>query len=153
MTEEPAVTLRRVFKAPRPRVFRAWTEARELERWFGPRGWSARVARLDLRVGGEYEFAMTPAEPDRGRRSLAGRFREVRTDRRLVFTWVWKDGPDAEANSEESLVTIDFRDVEAGTEVVLKHERLLSEASREGHRGGWRESFDRLVEHVAGGGR
>lgn len=143
--DAPVVQLRRVFRAPRAKVFRAWTEPRAVERWFGPHGWSTRVVRLDVRVDGEYEFAMTPPTSGAPHRLLGGRFREIVPDRRLVFTWTWKD----DDQPQESRVTIDFNDAEGGTEIVLQHERLATAEAREGHTGGWTESLDRLGESLS----
>lgn len=148
-TQDRAVRLRRVLDAPPERVFRAWTEPAELERWFGPRGFSARVVALEPQVGGRYELAMIPEEGQA--RTVAGRYREFSPPARLVFTWAWGDGAD-EAHRDrdrESLVTIEFRPLEAGTEVVLTHERLSSAEAREGHRQGWSGSLERLGEHLS----
>jgi uncharacterized protein YndB with AHSA1/START domain len=61
-TQSPAnLTLqtKRTFRAPRERVFRAWTDRAELAQWFAPsEEYSAVVPELELRVGGRYRVEM-----------------------------------------------------------------------------------------------
>lgn len=42
---------------------------------------------------------------------------------------------------EETLVTVEFRDLGDMTEVVLTHERFLSVQSRDQHQHGWTSTF------------
>jgi len=44
----------RTFNAPRELVWKANTEADSIGSWFSPPGFTARVNRMDFRVGGEY---------------------------------------------------------------------------------------------------
>ena len=48
------LTLHRVIRAPRPTIWRAWTDPALLERWWVPRPTRARVDRLDVRPGGAF---------------------------------------------------------------------------------------------------
>lgn len=48
----------RVFNAPRERVWKVWTEAEHLARWWGPKGFTVVVATLDLRPGGIFHYAV-----------------------------------------------------------------------------------------------
>ena len=48
----------RLVAAPRERVFKAWTDPKELAAWFGPKGFSTTHADLDLRPGGTYHYAL-----------------------------------------------------------------------------------------------
>jgi uncharacterized protein YndB with AHSA1/START domain len=42
----------RLFDAPPERVWQAWTEPEQVMRWWGPRGFTAPIARMDVREGG-----------------------------------------------------------------------------------------------------
>ncbi|MGH6832455.1 MAG: SRPBCC domain-containing protein, partial [Methyloceanibacter sp.] len=42
----------RIFDAPRERVWKAWTEAERLGKWWGPKGFDIVSVKLDLRPGG-----------------------------------------------------------------------------------------------------
>jgi len=48
------------------------------------RRWQTVAARVDLRVGGDYRWTITPGH------SAAGTFTEVEPGRRVVFTWGWE---------------------------------------------------------------
>jgi uncharacterized protein YndB with AHSA1/START domain len=50
---------------------------------------------------------------------LGGTYREVDPPARLVYTWRWETGPAADGS--ESLVTVEFRERGAQTELVLTH--------------------------------
>jgi uncharacterized protein YndB with AHSA1/START domain len=59
----------RVVKAPRPRVWRAYSEADQLAQWWGPKGADIRVLTFDFRPGGMFHYAMEfqPGHPIYGR--------------------------------------------------------------------------------------
>lgn len=46
------MVLTRVFDAPIERVWRAWTEPEQVMQWWGPEGFTAPVADMDVREGG-----------------------------------------------------------------------------------------------------
>src|SRR5580704_13391744 len=54
--DEFAIT--RVFDAPREQVWKAFTESERLMRWWGPKGFTMQVAKLDLRPGGVFHYCM-----------------------------------------------------------------------------------------------
>ncbi len=68
----PEVTLRRTFNAPRELVFKAWTQAEHLAKWFGPVGFQVGVKTLDLRPGGVFHYYMDA--PDGKSPRIWGRF-------------------------------------------------------------------------------
>lgn len=52
-----AVVVTRVFEAPRPLVWRAFTEPAILTRWLlGPPGWEMHVCEVEVKVGGVYRW-------------------------------------------------------------------------------------------------
>ncbi len=59
----------RIVKAPRERVWRAYSEADQLAQWWGPKGADIRVLTLDFRPGGLFHYAMEfqPGHPIYGR--------------------------------------------------------------------------------------
>jgi len=138
-TTETTLNLRRIFKAPREKVFRAWTDPEELKTWWGPEGYATPSAEVDLRVGGKYRLGMMKL-PDGELFYLAGIYREVRPPERLVYTWRWEAQPE----HGETQVTVEFREVEDSTEVVLTHELFPTEKARDDHNRGWSGCLDRL---------
>ena len=133
--------IRRTIAAPRERVFRAWTDPTELTRWWGPKGYEAPSATVDLRVGGRYRLAMRKL-PDGEVFYLTGVYQEVRPPAKLVYTWWWETEPEL----AETLVTVEFLDRGSPTEVVLIHESFPNQEIRDQHASGWNSCLDRLGE-------
>ena len=67
------LTVTRTFDAPRDLVWKAWTEAESLSRWFAPKGWTVPHCTVDFRPGGVWHFLMRgPAgEESWGRAALS----------------------------------------------------------------------------------
>ena len=128
------LTARRILRAPPARVFRAWTEAAELKRWFAAaEDFTTPLAEIDLRVGGRYRLGMQPPGSTHVL-VVTGEYREITPPQRLSFTWRW-DG--AAPDEPLTLVTVTFNTHPQGTELILNHERFISAASRDQHATGW----------------
>ena len=137
----------RVIKASKQRVFDAWTRPEMIRRWFRPGTDSVADASMDAHEGGAWRLAMTGgcAEPDaNGYHVVTGRYTKVDPWDVLQFTWKRAASPE-----EESLVTIELKDVAGGTEMKLTHERFLTEESRDRHANGWGSVLGRLQEFFA----
>jgi uncharacterized protein YndB with AHSA1/START domain len=144
-----AIELRRTFRAPAERVFRAWTQPIALREWWCPPGWVAAEVAIDLRVGGAYRIAMKRCE-GLGEVAVGGRFLEIRPPERLVFTWRWEG---AFFDSPESRVVLELRQCDEVTELVLRHENFADEGGRQQHWSGWLAAcgrLDRLVTPAPG---
>jgi uncharacterized protein YndB with AHSA1/START domain len=130
--------LSRTFAAPRERVFRAWTNAEAIQQWFRPMGMLTEVTRLELCVGGGFQFALT--NPDNGEKSyITGRYVEIDPPQKLIFTW---SSPGTQEH--ETLVTVEFVERSGVTEILLTHERFTDEAMRRAHEHGWDSCIDLL---------
>jgi uncharacterized protein YndB with AHSA1/START domain len=138
-----ALTLRlsRVLQAPPAVVFRALTDADELARWWGPRGFTAPNVDVDLRVGGRYRIAMQP--PDGDPFELIGEYLEVDPPVRLAYTFRY-DQPDPD--DQDTVVTLTLLDLDGSTELQLVHQPFTVEPRRALHETGWTESLDRLED-------
>ena len=141
--EERAATtleIRRTIPAPRERVFDAWTQAKELNKWSAPSPMTP-TAEVDLRVGGRYRIVMRG--PDGTDRIVGGVYRAIERPSKLVYTWRWEESP-----MGDSTVTIEFFDRGKATEVLLRHEGLTDPDSRARHEHGWNGCLDNLVALV-----
>ena len=52
--EKTRLEIRRVIKAPRDRVYAAWTDPAQLKEWWGPESVRTRNLVADPSVGGKY---------------------------------------------------------------------------------------------------
>ncbi len=134
---KPSLTLIRRFRAPPAKVWAAWTKPELMSAWFGPHNTRCQSAEADPRVGGRFRVVMI--EDNGERHEVSGTYSAVEPERKLAFSWAWVTMPE-----RESRVTVTFRPVEEGTEMVLLHEQFADEAARAGHEGGWTEAFERL---------
>lgn len=50
--------LSRTFDAPRDLVWKAWTDPKRLMEWWGPKGFTMKVAKLDLKPGGTFLYCL-----------------------------------------------------------------------------------------------
>lgn len=132
--------VRHFFDVPRERLFRAWTEPAEMQRWFSPIGFTNTGVEADVRPGGRYRIGMSP--PDGSVFFAHGEYVEVSSPQRLVFTWAWEGNPLAGPN--ETLVTVEFHESGSGTELLLIHELLPDEEARARHEHGWSACFEHL---------
>ena len=108
MSETYELSVTKVIRAPRAKVFEAWTTPSWLERWYGLTDeWQTPVAEVDLRVGGQYRLGLQP--PGSGVFYEAGEYREVVAGERLVYTVV------STAWDGTQTVTVEFRDHPDGT--------------------------------------
>jgi uncharacterized protein YndB with AHSA1/START domain len=149
----PALTLqvRRTFAAAREKVFAAWTEREQLEKWMC-RDVAAHTVihhQQDIRTGGLYRMEIR--DPAKGETYWGqGTYREVTPPEKLVFTWAWSkdrpDGPSMHPGSHETLVTVEFFVRGNSTEVVLTHTGLGTAALRDDHNRGWNGCFDVLEQ-------
>lgn len=143
MTPLPALQVKRTFQSPRERVFRAWTDAKELARWFHVSAdYSTVVPELDLRVGGKYRVEMH--HKGGNVHKLFGTYREIAPPEKVAFTWSWENDPGA----SESLVTVEFRDLGGSTEILLTHELLPSAEERGKHEHGWTGCLEQFANYI-----
>jgi uncharacterized protein YndB with AHSA1/START domain len=136
---EPAparLVVRRRIEASRERLFAAWTDAAELLAWWGPEGVRCTYADVDLRVGGRYR--LDNLLPDGTTVCIQGEFLRVEEPSELVYTWSTQAGNDPE------LVTVRFEARGTSTEVVVLHERVVSDRRRREHELGWDGCLRRL---------
>ena len=148
-TVEQSTKLRvtRLIKAPRERVFAAWTTPADILKWFGPETCQVTSAKVNLRPGGDYHFRVKSEKM--GEVNLDGMFREVKPPSKLVYTWSFSGHP--ELNFGESQVTVEFLDRQGETEVQITHEQLPNDEVKEDHKQGWNGCLDKLEKHLGVG--
>jgi uncharacterized protein YndB with AHSA1/START domain len=141
-SENIKLKIEKLIKAPRERVFQAWTDPKQIQQWFVPCGngdHKATTAKCDPRVGGKYRIQTQKADGEYF--TASGTYREVKPPEKLVFTWGWeKDGSGdeyGELEPDETLVTIEFLAKGTDTLVVFTHEKFASTESRDRHQEGW----------------
>lgn len=143
-TENVVLEIRRVFDAPRARVFDAWLNREEWQAWIGPEGVRCEVPVFERRVGGRYRLIMHLS--DGQVIPVTGVFKTIEAPKRFAFTW----GREGEAR--ETLVTVTLRETNGKTELTLRHEGLETVANRDSHGKGWNSALNKLAAYLATGG-
>jgi len=141
MTSDDKLVLSRLIRAERAAVYAAWTEPEMMRKWFCPRDLQLVSAESDVRVGGRFRAEMSNGSETY---TVHGTYREIVPGRRLVFSHQWQ-----ERDAVETLVTVEFADLDGGTLVSLTHEGFRNRESRKGHEGGWASTFDSLQQFLA----
>ena len=141
MTTTETLVLRRTYGAPRAAVFRAWTDVAELARWYSPSSeFGVQRAEGEIRAGGRAEFTFGP--PGEEPYVETNRYREVVPATRLVFQMTISR---AGRVLSETVVTVEFRDLDGGTEVIVTDVG----SGAEEHATGWGPTLDNLGRHLA----
>ena len=73
--------------------------------------------------------------------TASGTYREIDAPNRLAYTWDWDDPGHAVG---ETLVTVEFNDMDGATEVVLTHDLFPSAEAKDGHAQGWVSCLNRF---------
>ena len=159
---DDAFVIARRIAAPRERVFRAWTEADHLQRWFGPKGSSMHIAALEFHPGGRFHYALDMP----GGMRIWGllRFREIVAPERLVQIQSFSDAQGGITRNPwsaewplEVLATTVFAEKDGGTLITQtarpheagEAERRIYQAAFASMTGGWNGSFDKLAAYLA----
>ena len=140
------IHIEREFDAPRDVVFATFTDPDLIPEWWGPRGTTAEVDKMDVRTGGDWRFISHNA--DGSQDAFRGTYREVTPPERIVQTFEWEGMP-----GYISLETATFEDLGDRTKVTTVSTFYFTEERDgmlgSGMEGGMNETFQRLDELLA----
>jgi uncharacterized protein YndB with AHSA1/START domain len=145
---ETKLEVRRMFTAPREKVFEAWTQREKVEKWMCrfPRH-ETRYTAYDARPGGTNVMEVINPQGETFKQNVT--FREIEPPKKLVFTWDWEKFSASGQKVDElrdTLVTVEFQPRGTFTEVILTHEGFRNADQREAHKKGWNGCFDQLEQ-------
>jgi uncharacterized protein YndB with AHSA1/START domain len=147
--QPPPLRISRVLHAPRETVFKAWSSADHIKRWFSPEGCSVPEARVEMRVGGPFEVCMLL--PTGEKHWVRGTFVEVTPPSRLVIDMnVTFDAGEA---LFRCYTEVDFSDALGGTRMDVVQTYTFIDPSIAapmvaGAQEGWRTTLDKLEKEV-----
>jgi uncharacterized protein YndB with AHSA1/START domain len=78
---------------------------------------------------------------------VGGTYCEIHPPEKLVFSWTW-EAP--KPDPSETLVTVELREIQGETEIIITHEHFPGPAAQEGHTIGWNCALERLTWLVEG---
>lgn len=147
------VLITRTVNFPRALVFRIWTDPEHLPQWFAPDGCHIHFETLDIRPGGRFHSCVHT--PDGKDCWCVGEYLEVTPPEKIVYNVAIADASgkrrtSAEAGMDpawpdETLVTVTFRAIDAGsTEITLHQAAPADVARRTGAYPSWLQMLDRM---------
>ncbi len=144
---EPLI-VSRAFPAPRELVFKAWSRADHIKRWFSPEGCSVPEAEVDFRTGGAFIVCMRL--PDGVDHWARGTFLEISPPERLVLSI----GVEVEGVRRFTAHTAVTFEVEgAGTRMTVRQSYEFDDpafvGAAAGASDGWRTTLDKLEQELA----
>jgi uncharacterized protein YndB with AHSA1/START domain len=150
--ETQDVLIKRTFDAPRQLVFNAWTDARQLKKWYAPQGCTIEFSHIEVRPGGRFLSCITT--PDEKECWCMGSYLAVEVPERIIHTMAIADnngnridaqtaGMDADW-PEETTVTLTFEEVDNKTVVTLHQTVSQALAQRTGAYPSWLSMMDNL---------
>lgn len=119
------IVLSRVINAPRELVFKAWTDAKHISNWFGPKGFVTTTHEMDARVGGMWRFDMKA--PDGTVFPNRVVYLEIKAPELLVFD----HGADQDNDPGKFRVTVTFDAQSNGKTVVTLRQLHPSKMRRQ----------------------
>ena len=137
------VRLHRILRAKPEKVFRAFTEADAIARWFPPNGFTCTVDHLKAEVGGTWRMAFRNFTSGQSH-SFGGKYLEVVPGERIRYT----DRFDDPNLPGEMITTVTLREALPGTELNVVQEGLPEAIPLEFCYLGWQESLEHLARLV-----
>src|ERR1041384_3692058 len=130
------IRLHRVLRATPDRVYRAFLDPDALVKWLPPNGFTAKVHRLDAKVGGGYKMLFTNFTSGKSH-FFGGKYQALTPHERIRFTDAFDD-PNLPG---EMQTTIRLKKVSCGTEIDIVQEGVPNVIPAEACYLGWQESL------------
>jgi len=152
-TERMVIT--RVFDAPRELVWKAWTDPKYVMQWWGPKGFTSPVCKIDFRVGGKFLFCMRTPDGQEGWNG--GEYHEIVPYEKIVSSMYFADSSgnriELEGTEHEALEGVHdvalFEDIGNGqTKLTFIGNEPMKNAIESGQLEGWKETLDKVAAVV-----
>jgi uncharacterized protein YndB with AHSA1/START domain len=139
------IRLTRVYDAPVRAVWDAWTIPEQVEKWWGPRGFTLTTHSKDLRAGGSWRYTMHG--PDGVDYPNVAKYYVVEPHKKLVY-----DHGATDDRPPLFHVTVTFTEANGKTTMemtfTLASPEAAAETARRIKQAGGNATWDRLAEHL-----
>ncbi len=141
------IQVERIFDAPRDRVFAAFTDPELIPQWWGPRGTTTTVDRMDVREGGTWRFVIRSEDGEEN--GFHGTYRRIDPPNYVEQTFEWEGMP-----GHVSVESATFEDLGDGRTKVITRTIFHTPEERDGMlqsgmEKGMSETYARLDEVLA----
>lgn len=148
------VHITHIFDADRKLVFDAWTDPKQLEKWYAPDGCTISFSTIDVREGGQFHSCIY--NPEHGNCWCKGTYLEITAPEKIVFTMQVTNENGNDVNPIDmgmdadwpavTQVTLLFEDLNGKTRLTLLQTVSESLAKTTGAHPSWIQMFNRLNE-------
>jgi uncharacterized protein YndB with AHSA1/START domain len=123
-------------------LFKAWTEADQLKKWWRPMENSLVDVVNDLKTGGavEYHFGESGLQ-------ITGEYKEVIPNEKLVYTWVWN--MDDQGSESGYVLNIGFSAEGEGSKLHIVQEGFSGPEHLAPHEEGWKKGLEDLSNYLS----
>jgi len=143
----------REFNAPIESVWKAWTVEEHYKKWWGPKGYTCPVCRIDLKVGGKYLFCM---RSESGTEYwTTGEYLEISAPAKLVYTDSFSDEngnplpppQNISTNGFPGMIKVTVMLLERGGKTIMTmiHEGITEDELKQLAEKIWNEAFDKMA--------
>lgn len=139
------IKINRIYDAPLKAVWDAWTDPKQVAKWWGPRGFTLTTHSKDLRTGGSWVYTMHgPDGVDYPNKTI---YLEVKEFSRLVY-----DHGGSDDRPPMFRVTVNFSEFKGRTKMEMSMALPTPEAAEETRKfikkAGGDSTWDRLAEYL-----
>lgn len=141
-----SIDITRIYDAPVKIVWEAWTDTKQVEKWWGPRGFSLTTHSKELKPGGHWHYTMHG--PDGVDYVNKTKYFEVEKYSKLVY--------DHGGNDEQAplfRVTVTFKEIKGKTHMdmsmVLDSAEAATNMKKFIKQAGGNSTWDRLAEYLS----
>ena len=151
-----AIVIERTFDAPIELIWQMWTQPAHFQNWYGPKGASVPIAKMDLRVGGKRLVCMEMQRPDGSMKMWStGEYIEIVPNKRLVYSQSMSDEngnvmsasdmgmPEGFPMTTEVIVVLEH--LGGRTKMTMTHAGM---PAHEGASGGWEQAFAKMADYL-----
>lgn len=133
---------------PKEAVFKAWSQAEALQKWFVPQGFSVESCEVDFKEGGHFKLML---KDESGQvYPTAGEYRQIIENQRIAYLDQWDD----DREQIPMMNVLIFDDLEEGKSrlslfSVFSSPEHKEEVLAQGEREGWYLFMENLNQHLS----
>lgn len=142
--DQLAFTMSRVFDAPRELVWKVYTDPALMPQFWGFRTSTTIVAKMDVRVGGEWRYIAKDA--DGNEHAFRGVYKEVHAPERLTYTFEYESMAGHVCTDTLTFVALPDGKTRIEARTTFDNLQDLEEMLQSGMEEGSIETWDRLEE-------
>lgn len=148
------VSIDRTFNLPLATIWKAWSEPESFKKWWGPKEYTCPDCTIDFKVGGTCLASM---QGEDGKKIWSTcTYKEIVPQKKIVYIDSFADSKGNIVSGaeygmpnmpRELLVTIELKEVDGKTNMLLHHAGLPNEMADDCVKG-WQSCFDKLESNL-----